>query len=101
MSIPEKLMIGAVEFAVEVHEPLVADGKQLYGLWDAANACIGLDAEANREPGRCLQTLLHEVLHEIAHQGNVPLSEANTDRLANGLADFLLRNGLLRKRMHT
>lgn len=93
-----KLRIGAHTYRV-VDEPNLRDehDKPLWGRHDPNTGIIYLHSRLRLVPTRRFASLLHEVIHALDCNCGLGLSEEQTDRLAEALADFLLRNGWLGK----
>ena len=77
------LKIGAFTFSVTYLPNLTSDdNKKIDGhLWHS-KAIIEIDKDLERQPKT--QTLLHEIVHEIAIQAGQDLTEGQVDALAFG-----------------
>lgn len=67
---------------------------QEYGQFDSEKHTIEL--RAGQHPAEEANTILHEVMHAIAHTYALPLNhdleEAVVTKMANGLCEFMTRN---------
>jgi hypothetical protein len=95
MKIPDKIRIGGIDYKVEQTDGLIDGVKVLDGQIDYGGSVIRLSARDNAHQAMCV-TLLHEILHGIAHHANLDLGEAQekiVDVLAYGIYQILQDNG--------
>lgn len=87
VKLPNPLKVGAYKFKVEFDPSIPVNYNGSYGYISPVQATIGVT------PGltdvQRFATLIHEVLHQINKTYNCNLDEGNTDRIAEGLTDFL------------
>lgn len=97
MPLPDSLRIGAHEYAVRLRDDLrdAQTDSRIWGHYDPARLEVAVLAEL--PPTRRLASLLHEVVHAVADMMAVEVSERDVDCLAEGLAQVLVANGLLRR----
>jgi hypothetical protein len=89
LPVPKRLVIGPHEYEVSFdHDILLSDGHN--GQISYRKQYIKFDT--NEKPTQLNVILLHEVLHGICEVFGVEISEADNDRLANGLSMFLKDN---------
>lgn len=73
-------------------ENQVNQGEKAWGCIDPKRNRIKVLTGDDMAASAVLQSLLHEVIHGLDASLHTGLNEQHTDRLAMGLADFLLRN---------
>jgi len=86
MKIPDKVRIGGVDYTVKYEERLNNGSQLAYGHIDYDKALIRLASDLQSKQGEC-RTLLHEILHGIAHHFGLSIEddEDTISKLAKGL----------------
>jgi hypothetical protein len=86
----DTLKIGPFVFAVELGSPEDDKGNEVDGkLWHS-QARIVIDKDLEKQPQK--QTLLHEIVHEIAIQSGQDVSEGLVDAIAFGIYQVVRDN---------
>jgi hypothetical protein len=89
------LKIGPFVFAVEFGSPLDDKGNSVDGkLWHSRSRIV-IDTDLEAQPQK--QTLLHEIVHEIAIQAGQDVSEGLVDAIAFGFYQVMRENPQLVK----
>jgi predicted Zn-dependent protease with MMP-like domain len=87
MTIPDRIRIGGVEYAVKMEERIIDDnGRALCGQIDYNTAIIRLEPNIQDEQGK-KHTLIHEIMHGIAKHFGLSINEDEDviDKLATGM----------------
>lgn len=91
MKIPKTVMIGAIIYKVEYEQRLNNGEHMAYGHIDWENHVIRLSEGLQDAQGEC-HTLLHEIIHGVAHEYGLDVNEETTDFLASGLHQVIVDN---------
>lgn len=93
MKIPEIIRIGGVDYSVRNDEHLNDGENVCYGHIDFEKSAIRLHSGNQCHQHKC-QTLLHELLHGIAHHANLEIEDEEKviDTLSKGLYQVLQDN---------
>lgn len=93
MNIPKKLKIGGVSYTVKFVDTVTMGNQVCYGKISYDSSAIEL---SNKNLGiQCKEmTFLHEILHGIAYQANLTITDEEQviDTLAKGLHQVILDN---------
>jgi hypothetical protein len=78
----DSLRIGPFTFKVEFGKPVGDEGRSIDGrLWHS-HSTIVINSDLHEQPRK--QTLLHEIVHEIAIQAGQEITEGMVDAIAFG-----------------
>lgn len=93
MHVPETMRIGATTYRVERRDEIrVGDVDECFGSCDYAARTIAIRSDLIGD--HLAATFWHELLHAIADDRAVALTEADVETLANGIAAMIRDNGL-------
>lgn len=89
--VPDKIKIGSINYKVlKTEETLVLNCRECVGTIDYENAEIKLNIK--RDPQVIEKTFWHEVIHGIAHDRNIEITEEMVIELENGIYQVLKDN---------
>jgi hypothetical protein len=89
----DNLKIGPFTFGVEYGKPTDTEGNEVDGkLWHSKSRIV-IDKELEAQPKK--QTLLHEIIHEIAIQAGQEMTEGQVDSIAFGVYQVIRDNPAL------
>lgn len=91
MKIPKSIKIGAVTYGVKYENNLNDGEHMVYGQINWENHVIRLSEGLQDTQGE-YHTLLHEIVHGVAHEYGLDINEETTDFLASGLHQVIVDN---------
>ena len=89
VKIPAKIRIGTHTYTIELDPHLHSDDKD-YGLINYRTQTIRIWSDAPKSIKD--QSLLHEVIHLSQHIYRVDITDADIDRIAQCMCDFMINN---------
>jgi hypothetical protein len=90
MPLPRTIRVGPMDLPVVWQDEIIFKGEDCDGAYDGERIMLRKDLRAN--PGRLLDTVLHEVIHAIGRCLDLRLSEQQVRLLAHALATLIVDN---------
>ena len=90
MPLPRTIRVGPMDLPVVLQEEIIHEGQDCDGAYDGMRIMLRSDLREN--PGRLLDTVLHEIIHAIGRCLDLRLSERQVRLLAHALATLIVDN---------